>query len=76
MILAGLMLTAIWWYATRHNRLTDSHLDPRQRRSQFVALFLTVTLFVLSIAVTFLDENLARLLWLLVIPISRYGQRG
>jgi uncharacterized membrane protein len=76
MTLAGLMLTAIWWYATRHNRLTDPHLDAQQRRRQLMALFLTVALFVLSIGLAFLNENLARLSWLLVVPISRFGQRG
>lgn len=70
-----LMLTAIWWYATWHNRLTDLHLDTQQRRRQFVALLLTVVLFALSIGFAFLSENLARLSWLLVMPISRYGQR-
>lgn len=76
MTLAGLMLTAVWWYASRHNRLTDSQLDAPQRRRQFVALFLTVGLFLLSIGLAFLSENLARFSWLLVVPISRYGQRG
>jgi TMEM175 potassium channel family protein len=75
MTVAGLMLTAIWWYATRHSRLTDAHLDAQQRRRQLVALLLTVALFVLSIGLAFLDENLARFWWLLVLPISRYGQR-
>jgi uncharacterized membrane protein len=76
MTLAGLMLTAIWWYATRRNRLTDPHLDAQQRRRQLVALLLTVALFVLSIGLAFLNENLTRFSWLLVVPISRYGQRG
>jgi uncharacterized membrane protein len=76
MTLAGLMLTAIWWYATWHNHLTDPHLDTQQRRRQFVALLLTVALFALSIGIAFFSENLARLSWLLVVPISRYGQRG
>jgi TMEM175 potassium channel family protein len=76
MTVAGLMLTAIWWYATRHNRLTDPHLDAQQRRRQFVSLLLTVALFALSIGLAFLHENLARFSWLLVVPISRYWQRG
>jgi len=76
MTLAGLMLTAVWWYASRHNRLTDSQLDAPQRRRQFVALFLTVAPFLLSIGHAFLNQNLARFSWLLILPISRYGQRG
>jgi uncharacterized membrane protein len=76
MTLAGLMLTAVWSHAARHNRLADPHLDPRQRRRQFVTLFLTVALFVASIGLAFLSEGLARFSWLLVWPISRYGQGG
>jgi uncharacterized membrane protein len=75
MTLAGLMLTVVWWYASRHNRLTDSQLGAPQRRRQFVALFLTVGLFFLSIGLAFLNNDLARFSWLLVVPISRYGQR-
>jgi uncharacterized membrane protein len=76
MTLGGLMLAALWWYASWHNRLTDPRLDARQARHQFVPMLLTVALFVLSIGLAFLDENLARFSWLLVVPISRFGYRG
>jgi uncharacterized membrane protein len=76
MTLGGLMLAALWWYASWHNRLTDPGLDARQVRRQFVPMLLTVALFVLSIGLAFVDENLARFSWLLVVPISRFGYRG
>ena len=76
MTFGGLMLTALWWYASRHNRLTDPDLDPQHARREFVPMLLTVALFVLSIGLAFLDENLARFSWLLVVPISRFGYRG
>jgi uncharacterized membrane protein len=76
MTLAGLMLTAIWWYATWHNRLVDAHLNAQQRRRQLVALLMTVALFVLSIGLAFLNQDLTRVSWLLVVPISRYAARG
>lgn len=75
MILGGLMLAALWWHASRHNRLTDPGLDARQARRQYVPMLLTVALFVLSIGLAFLNENLARFSWLLVVPISRFGYR-
>jgi uncharacterized membrane protein len=75
MILGGLMLAALWWYASWHNRLTDPDLDARQARRQFVPILLTVMLFILSIGLDFLNENLARFSWLLVVPISRFGHR-
>jgi uncharacterized membrane protein len=76
MILGGLMLAALWWHASWHNRLTDPDLDARQARRQFVPMLLTVALFVMSIGIAFLNESLARFSWLLVVPISRFGQRG
>jgi uncharacterized membrane protein len=76
MTLGGLMLVALWWYASWHNRLTDPGLDARQARRHFVPMLLTVALFILSIGLAFLDENLARFSWLLVVPISRFGYRG
>jgi len=75
MTLGGLVLAALWWYASWHNRLTDPGLDAWQVRRQFIPMLLTVVLFILSIGFAFLDENLARFSWLLVVPISRYGQR-
>lgn len=74
--LAGLMLSAVWWYASRRNRLTDPHLDVLQRRRQWAPLVLTVVLFVVSIALAFVNGNLARFSWLLVVPISRFWGRG
>jgi uncharacterized membrane protein len=75
MTLGGLMLAALWWHASWHNRLTDPGLDAPQARRQFVPMLLTVGLFVLSIGLAFLNEGLARFSWLAVVPISRYGQR-
>jgi uncharacterized membrane protein len=76
MALAGLMLGAVWWYASRHNRLTDPQMDALQHRRQWVSLVLTAALFVVSIGLAFLNENLARFSWLLVVPISRFWGKG
>ena len=76
MILGGLMLAALWWHASWHNRLTDPGLDAQEARRQFVPILMSIALFAVSIGLAFLNENLARLSWLLVIPISRLGQRG
>jgi len=76
MILGGLMLAALWWHASWHNRLTDPGLDARQARRQFVPMLLTVALFVLSIGLAFFNESVARFSWLLVVPISHFGYRG
>ena len=70
MVLAGLLLTAIWWHAARHNRLLEPPLDPGDRRQQFVALFLTLAVFGLSIGLAFVDDDLAKFSWLLILPVS------
>jgi TMEM175 potassium channel family protein len=76
MTAAALMLTAIWWHASHHNRLTDARLDARERKAQWIVLGLTVALFTLSIGLAFLDDNLARVSWILVVPIARRWHRG
>ena len=70
MVLAGLALTAVWWHAAWHNRLLDPHLDTGYRRRQFVGLFLTIAVFGLSIGIAFVDDNLAKVSWLLILPVS------
>jgi uncharacterized membrane protein len=70
MILAGLVLAAIWWHAAWHNRLLDPRLDPGHRRQQFVGIFLTIAVFVLSIGIAFIDDDLAKFSWLLILPVS------
>jgi uncharacterized membrane protein len=74
MILGALMLAALWWHASWQNRLTVPGLDVGEVRRQFVPALLTIVLFVLSIGLAFLNENLARLSWLLVVPISHLAQ--
>jgi uncharacterized membrane protein len=70
MMLAGLALTAVWWHAAWHNRLLDPHVDARYRRRQFVGLFLTIAVFGLSIGIAFVDDDLAKFSWLLILPVS------
>jgi uncharacterized membrane protein len=75
MIVCGLMSLALWWYATRYNRLVDAHMDARIRRQQFLSPLITIAAFVLSIGIAFINEGLARLFWLLIFPISIYTSR-
>jgi uncharacterized membrane protein len=74
MIVCGVILAALWWHASWHRRLTDPDLAEQVVRRQFLPMLLTVALFALSIGLAFVDENLARLSWLLVVPISRLAQ--
>ena len=70
MLLASLLMAAIWWYAARHERLIDPKMDAKQRRRQFLAPLITAGIFLISIGFAFLNQNLARLSWLLILVAS------
>lgn len=76
MSLAGLLLAAIWGYASGHNRLIDPDLNANQRQRQFVAPLVTSAIFLLSIGIAFLDAGLGRLSWLLILPVSLYANKN
>ncbi len=72
MALAALFGAAIWWYAARHNRLIDPHLDVKVRRRQFISPLATAAAFLLSIGITFLNADVAKLFWALIAFVSLY----
>jgi uncharacterized membrane protein len=76
MIVGELMLALIWWYASRNNRLTDPKMDPQQRRRQFINPLVTSLVFLVSIGIAYLSPTLARLSWILILPVSLYANRG
>jgi TMEM175 potassium channel family protein len=67
MLLASTSLTGLWWYASRHNRLIDPDMDENQRQRQFIAPLFTSGVFILSIGIAFINPNLAKLSWLLIL---------
>ena len=75
MIVAGLLSIALWAYATRHHRLVDAQLDAGFRRQQFLSPLITIVLFSLSIGIAFINDGLARLMWLMIIPVSGFLRR-
>ncbi len=75
-IIAGeLLLALLWWYASRDNRLTGPHLDPRQRRRQFINPLLASLVFLFSIGIAWFSPGLARLSWVLVLPVTMVANR-
>jgi uncharacterized membrane protein len=70
MLLASLLMTAIWWYASWQARLIDPKMDAKQRRRQFIAPLITAGIFLISIGLAYLNQNLARLSWLLILVAS------
>ena len=74
-IVAGSMSVALWWYATRHNHLIDAQLDAGMRQQQFLSPLITIAIFAISIGITFINNDLARFSWLLILPVSLYMRR-
>jgi uncharacterized membrane protein len=74
--LAGLLLAALWAYASGRANLVDQHLDRAQRVRQLVAPLLLAAIFGLSAGVAYVEPNLARLCWLLILPVTFFANRG
>lgn len=75
MIAAGLVFCALWWYAAKDNRLVAADLSQEQRRREFATPVLTVAVFLLSIGIAFVNAGLAKVTWLLLIPVTIYANR-
>ena len=76
MVLAGIFLSGIWWYASYRNRLIDADVDPKQRWHQFITPLITSSIFLLSVGIAFWDANLARVSWLLILLASWYANKN
>lgn len=71
MILLGLLMTAVWAYASHNNRLTDQDLDPQQRRHDIVRLLIVPAVFLLSIGIALFNDDLAKFSWILIAVAAR-----
>ncbi len=79
-ILAGLTLSWLWRHALKDGRLVKTDLDPQAvRYNNLRALFLP-TVFVVSIGISFISVEIARVSWLLAFlagpVIQRYTRRS
>jgi uncharacterized membrane protein len=73
-LLEALLWTGLWGYAARHKQLIDPHLNARQRRRLIAGPLMTVAVFAASIGLAFIDADLAKLSWLLVVPVALYAR--
>jgi uncharacterized membrane protein len=76
MLMANLVSLAMWWYASYNNRLIDPRLDNRQRRRLWILSLGTSAVFLLSIGVALIDNDLAKYTWLLILPVSLFANRN
>jgi uncharacterized membrane protein len=76
MILIGIFYFALWWYASRRRNLIDPDLSVQQRRREFINPLLFSLVFLISIGIAFFSPYLARIAWLLILPVSPVMNRG
>jgi uncharacterized membrane protein len=65
-ILTSLSLTWLWRHASKDARLVETNLDPRLVRFANFRALLIPTVFLLSIGISFISVDVARLSWLLL----------
>jgi uncharacterized membrane protein len=72
MAIVGLLSAALWVYASRHNRLIEPTFTlPRARRETLRAL-IPPAVFLLSIGLAFINDDLAKYSWLLIAVVPRF----
>jgi uncharacterized membrane protein len=68
MTVSGLVAIIIWLYASRGHRLIDPDLDRRTIQRETLRLLVVPAIFVLSIGLAFINDDLAKFAWVLVAP--------
>jgi uncharacterized membrane protein len=62
----GLALAGIWYYASKNHRLIDPKVQQQQIRLELVRVLTISVIFLLSIGITWIDDDLAKFSWILV----------
>jgi uncharacterized membrane protein len=68
MTVAGLLSAALRWYAVRGNRLVNDDFDNYVRQRGFVKSLVVPLIFLFSIGLAFLNDDLAKFSWFLIVP--------
>ena len=69
LMLTGLMLDLIWWYATRNQRLVDPEIDPDLVIFVHRRVLIAPVLYFISIGIAFISPLLTKLIFIAVIVI-------
>ena len=69
-ILTSLTLTGLWQHAIRDSRLVEANLDPGLVRHNNFRSLVVQGVFVLSIGISFISVDAARLSWVLIWPLT------
>jgi uncharacterized membrane protein len=69
-ILTSLTLTWLWRHAIKDSRLVMANLDPRLLRDSNRRSVIILSVFLLSIGISFISVDVARLSWVLLWPLT------
>ena len=72
MMIVGLLSAAIWIYASRDNRLIDPAFPPQRTRRETLRALIPPAIFLLSIGLAFINDDLAKYSWLLIAVVPRF----
>ena len=76
MATTGLILCFIWWYAANNLRLVDKEVQSELVKHFLATTAITPSIFLVSIAISFIDIQFAKYFWILVIPASLIIRKG
>ncbi len=69
MVLIGLLSFILWQYASYHDRLVNQGLNMHQLRKETLSPLIMSGIFLLSIGIAFINDDLAKFLWILTSSI-------
>ncbi len=69
-ILTSLTLTWLWRHTVSDSSLVEANLDPRLVRHSIFRALIVQSVFLLSIGISFVSVDVARLSWLLIWPLT------
>jgi len=73
MIVTGLLNAAVWVYASYNNRLVDPNFTAQRRRRETLRALIVPAVFLLSIGLAFINDDLAKYSWLLIAVVLKFA---
>jgi hypothetical protein len=73
MIVTGLLNAAVWVYASYNNRLVDPNFNAQQRRRETLRALIVPAVFLLSIGLAFINDDLAKYSWLFIAVALKFA---
>ena len=69
---AGLFSALVWWYAARNYRLVDNKVQKKELWQELLKPLSVSAIFIASVGLAFINSDLAKYAWMLVLPVTFY----